>query len=175
MKSIILIFLSVLILSSCSSYETNKEIIDEAYNFNIEKDLAVIYILRDFESVDRAVNPRDPEPESTDKPTSLQVGMFEMSESSSRNKQVDAMNTLDGDSVIGAGISYNFYRFHQKAFARFEMPPDKYSMFSAFLHTTQSQLAQSRKIKNFDAGKIYFFNITSKPIGPYSSTVFSRI
>ena len=158
MKTIILTLLGSLILSSCASYEDNKEVIDKAYSYKAENKLAVIYILRDFETVN--------------KQTSLHFGMFQVNEPDSRNKLVDAMDSLDGDSTKGAGIPYNFYRFHEKSFARLEMPPGKYNIFASFIVATESEMAQSRKEKNFQAGKVYFFKITPKSIGAFSSTVY---
>jgi len=157
MKTIILTLLGSLILLSCASYEEQLEIIEKAYSFQPKEDEAVIYLLRDFQ---------------TSNPIKLRFDMMQLIDPDSRNKLSDAMNSLDSDSIKGAGIPYDFFFIDKKSFSRLEMPPGKYVMHTYFFLASASDIIPSKKIIDFKAGNVYFLKITQKPVGAYSSTIY---
>lgn len=153
-KSLIILICSVLF--SCASYEKNRELLDESFAYKAEKDLAVIYLVRDF---------------PTSKSLLLEFTMMMIIDPDSRDKLSDALDTLS-DSTKPAGIPYNIIRFVEASFARLEMPPGEYNMYTYFPFASQSEIVQSRKKQIFKAGKVYFYKIVPKPDGPYSSTIY---
>ncbi len=157
MKKLILVLLHSFLLTACSHNEQNPAAINKALNYETSKNAAVIYILRDFYS-------------ST--PISLEFTIIKIIDPDSRNKLDDAMNSLDGYSLKGAGIPYNIYSFHHESFARVEMPPGQYNMYAYFILASHSEIVLSRKTRDFEAGKIYFFKISPEEKGPFSSTVY---
>ncbi len=157
MKSLLIALLCIFLLPSCTMPEKDPNLIKKAYAFETKKEDAVIYVLRDLH---------------TEKLTSIAFKMIQIIDHDDRNKLTDAMNSLDGDSTTGAGISLHYYEFHREGFARFEVAPGKYNLFSFFVFGTIHEIAQSRKEREFKPGKVYFYNITSKPVGPYSSTIY---
>ena len=155
-QSIAILFLSIL-LTSCSIYESNPEILSKAYNFKPEPDKAVIYAIRDF---------------PIEKPLHTRVMLVEKHNPDSRDKLADAMNAIDGDNTTGADIPYNFYTFFKDSFARFETVPSVYEMYSFFLFADQTEIIQSRYTEEFKANKVYFFKVAPKNDGPYNSTIY---
>jgi len=158
MKKIIFVLLCTILISSCALYENNPEAIKKAYSYQAVPDKSVIYIIRDF---------------PVTKPTILRFAMIEEHDPDSRNKLEDAMNTLDGDSIEGAGIPFDHFFLQKNSFARLEMPPAKYEMYAFFAYAgSASEVVQSRKRKNLKPGQVYFFKIAPRDDGPYSSTIY---
>ena len=157
MKKLLMILFCSFLVSSCVIYEKDPEQIKKAFNFEATNDYAVIYVLRDF---------------PTKKFTSTAVTLSQIINPDDRNTFEDAMNSLDGESTKGAGISLYHYEFHEDSFVRLEIAPGKYNMYSYFVFASQQEIVQSRKIKEFISGNVYFFNVKPKPLGPYSSTIY---
>ncbi len=153
-KSLLLLLCGILF--SCASYEKDQDILNKAFSFEPNEDLAVIYLIRDF---------------PVSKPLSLQFSMMRIVEPNSRNKLDDALDTLSG-STKPAGIPFNVIRFEEEGFARLEMPPGEYNMYTHFTLASQSEIIPSRKKHEFNSNKLYFFKIVPKPDGPYSSTIY---
>lgn len=158
MKRVIYVLLGAMLLSACSFYENNPEAFKKAYSYKAEKDKAVIYVIRDFPIT---------------KPTILRFMMIEQQDPDSRNKLEDAMNTLDGGATEGAGIPFDHFYLQKDSFARLEMPPARYEMYAFFAHAaSQSEIVQSRTIKDLKSGQVYFFKIVPRDNGAYSSTIY---
>lgn len=123
----------------------------------IEKNKAVIYIIRDF---------------NTTHPTLLRFAMTQEIDPDSRDKLEDALTALDGDSTKGAGIPFDHLFFQKESFVRLEMPPGKYSMFTYFAYASVNEIAHSRKSMKFNPGEVYIFKIVPRDEGAYNSTIY---
>ncbi len=153
-KSLLVLLCSLLF--SCASYEKDHDILNKAFAFKPDENLAVIYLIRDF---------------PVSKPLSLQFSMMMIIDPNSRNKLEDALDTLSETSKP-AGIPFNVIRFEEEGFARLEMPPGEYNMYTYFTFASQSEIIPSRKKQTFNSSKLYFYKIVPKPDGPYSSTIY---
>ncbi len=157
MKIIFLTLLSSLFLLSCSSYESRTEIIDQALSFQSKDNESVIYIIRDF---------------NTENPTKIEFNLRQIRDVGSQNKRLDAMHALDEDYMQGAGLAYDFYFMDKPSYVRMEMPPGDYAMYAFFFMASGSEIIPSRKITEFEPGKVYIYKIVPRPEGAYSATIY---
>lgn len=158
MIKIIPVLLIVFLLISCAGTKLdNAELENKAFSFQSDDEVAVIYLVRDFD---------------TKKPTTLRFHMMQIVDPETRNKLDDALNTLVGDSTEGAGIPFKDVVIKEKSFARIEMPAGEYNTFSYFYWASNLEILQSRQTHTFKQGEVYFFKIDPRPDGSYNSTIY---